>query len=213
MPPTVSLIGDVLVAVGLGIAMMVVVQNGYAAANVTVESGQTVVSTGLYRLVRHPMYSGNIVLMVGIPPALGSYWGLVFVLPGLVVLVLRIRDEEELLSRELSGYRDYESQVRTGCSPSVVTAKGGGFIPKLNPHALADGHYTAGADREAVPVFFQVDAHHFTRPDDDVLVQDRVPHHSAAADPGAGHQHAALDDGTVVDDDVRRQHRVAHRGS
>ena len=112
VPPTVSLIGDALVAVGLGIAMMVVVQNGYAAANVTVESGQTVVSTGLYRLVRHPMYFGNIVLMVGTPPALGSYWGLVFVLPGLVVLVLRIRDEEELLGRELSGYRDYESQVR-----------------------------------------------------------------------------------------------------
>lgn len=112
VPPTVSLIGDALVAVGLGIAMLVVIQNGYAAANVTVESGQTVVSTGLYRLVRHPMYFGNILLMVGTPPALGSYWGLVFVLPGLVVLVLRIRDEEELLGRELSGYRDYESQVR-----------------------------------------------------------------------------------------------------
>jgi protein-S-isoprenylcysteine O-methyltransferase Ste14 len=112
VPPTVSLVGDALVAVGLGIAMLVVIQNGYAAANVTVESGQTVVSTGLYRLVRHPMYFGNILLMVGTPPALGSYWGLVFVLPGLVVLVLRIRDEEELLGRELSGYRDYESQVR-----------------------------------------------------------------------------------------------------
>jgi protein-S-isoprenylcysteine O-methyltransferase Ste14 len=117
VPATVSLIGDGLVAVGLGIAMLVVIQNGYAAANVTVESGQTVVSSGLYRLVRHPMYFGNVILMVGTPPALDSYWGSVFVLPGLVVLVLRIRDEEELLGRELSGYRDYKSKVRYRLMP------------------------------------------------------------------------------------------------
>ncbi len=119
VPAAMSVIGDVLVAVGLGIAMLVVIQNEYAAANVTVESGQTVVSTGLYRLVRHPMYTGNIILMAGIPPALGSYWGWVFVLPGLVVLVLRIRDEEDLLRRELSGYRDYQSQVQYRLLPHL----------------------------------------------------------------------------------------------
>jgi protein-S-isoprenylcysteine O-methyltransferase Ste14 len=58
------------------------------------------------------MYTGNIILLVGIPLALGSYWGLVFVLPGLIVLALRIRDEEKLLEKELSGYQDYERQVR-----------------------------------------------------------------------------------------------------
>ena len=112
VPVAVSAVGDVLVAVGLGTAMLVVIQNGYAAANVTVESGQTLVSTGLYAVVRHPMYTGNIILLVGIPLALGSYWGLVFVLPGLIVLALRIRDEEKLLEKELSGYQDYERQVR-----------------------------------------------------------------------------------------------------
>src|SRR6202044_1656158 len=67
VPASVSVIGDVLVAVGLGLAMLVIVQNSYAAANVTVEAGQRLVSTGLYGLVRHPMYTGNVVLMLGIP--------------------------------------------------------------------------------------------------------------------------------------------------
>ncbi len=111
VPSTVSFVGAALVAIGLGIAMLVVIQNAYAAATVTVESEQTLVSTGLYRLVRHPMYTGNVILLVGIPLALGSYWGLVLVLPGLIALVLRIRDEEALLEQELNGYRDYEQQV------------------------------------------------------------------------------------------------------
>ncbi len=119
VPASVSLIGDVLVAVGLGIAMLVVVQNGYAAVNITVESGQQLVSTGLYGLVRHPMYTGNVVLMLGIPPALGSYWGLFLIVPGLLVLVLRIRDEEELLTHELSGYREYMQQVHYRLLPYV----------------------------------------------------------------------------------------------
>jgi protein-S-isoprenylcysteine O-methyltransferase Ste14 len=118
-PAAVSVIGDVLVAVGLGVAMLVVIQNAYAAANVTVESDQTLVSTGLYGLVRHPMYTGNVILMIGIPLALGSYWGLLFVIPGLVVLALRIRDEEGLLEQELSGYREYEQKVHYRLVPHV----------------------------------------------------------------------------------------------
>ena len=119
VPAAVSLAGDVLVAVGLGVAMLVVIQNGYAAANVTVEAGQRLVSTGLYGLVRHPMYTGNVILMVGVPLALGSYWGLVFVIPGLIALILRIRDEEDLLSHELSGYREYTQQVHYRLVPYV----------------------------------------------------------------------------------------------
>ena len=111
VPAAVSVVGDALVGIGLSIAMLVVVQNAYAAAIVTVEAEQTLVSRGLYRLVRHPMYTGNVILLAGIPPALGSYCGLVFVLPGLAVLALRIRDEEALLEQELSGYREYKQQV------------------------------------------------------------------------------------------------------
>jgi protein-S-isoprenylcysteine O-methyltransferase Ste14 len=119
VPAQLSLVGDVLVAIGLGVAMAVVIQNGYAAANITVESDQTLVSTGLYGLVRHPMYTGNVILMMGIPLALGSYWGLVFVIPGIVVLALRIRDEEGLLEQELSGYRKYEQKVHYRLVPHV----------------------------------------------------------------------------------------------
>jgi protein-S-isoprenylcysteine O-methyltransferase Ste14 len=119
VPTTVTVVGDILVAVGLGVAMLVVAQNGYAAANITVESGQTLVSTGLYGLVRHPMYSGSVIMMIGVPLALDSYWGLVFVIPALVALALRIRDEEEFLQQQLSGYSDYEQQVRYRLVPYV----------------------------------------------------------------------------------------------
>jgi protein-S-isoprenylcysteine O-methyltransferase Ste14 len=119
VPASISIVGDVLVAVGLSVAMLVVIQNGYAAVNVTVEAGQHLVSTGLYGLVRHPMYTGNVILMVGVPLALGSYWGLVLVIPGLIVLALRIRDEEDLLEHELSGYREYTQQVHYRLVPYV----------------------------------------------------------------------------------------------
>jgi protein-S-isoprenylcysteine O-methyltransferase Ste14 len=112
VPTAISLVGDVLVAVGLVVEMLVVIQNSHAAATVRVESGQKLVSTGLYGLVRHPMYAGVVIMMFGIPLALGSYWGLVFVMSGLIVLALRIRDEEKLLQEELNGYRDYTQKVR-----------------------------------------------------------------------------------------------------
>ena len=111
--------GDVLVAVGLLIAMITTIQNGYAAANIKVESDQKVVSTGVYSLVRHPMYFGNVVLMVGVPLALGSYWGLLFVIPGLVVLAIRILDEEKVLTLELAGYSEYAQRVHYRLVPYV----------------------------------------------------------------------------------------------
>jgi protein-S-isoprenylcysteine O-methyltransferase Ste14 len=112
VPPAICLVGDVLVAAGLGVVALVLIQNSYAASTVQVEAGQTVVSTGLYGLVRHPMYTGNVIMLVGIPLALGSCWGLVFVVPGLIVLAVRIRDEEKLLREELTGYREYTQTVR-----------------------------------------------------------------------------------------------------
>jgi len=119
VPTTISLVGDLLVVIGLGVAMLVVIQNSYAAATVRVEADQKLVSTGLYGLVRHPMYTGNVIMMVGIPLALGSYWGLVFLIPGLIVLASRIRDEEKLLEQELDGYSQYTQQVHYRLVPYV----------------------------------------------------------------------------------------------
>lgn len=119
VPPWVSVFGNVLVASGLSLAMLVIIQNSYAAATVTVEAGQKVASGGVYKFVRHPMYVGNVIMMVGMPLALGSYWGLLFVLPGVAVLVFRIRDEEKLLTQDLPGYREYAQHVRYRLVPNV----------------------------------------------------------------------------------------------
>ncbi|MGV0811666.1 isoprenylcysteine carboxylmethyltransferase family protein [Mycolicibacterium boenickei] len=119
VPAAVSVLGNVLLATGVGIAMLVVVQNSYAAANVKVEAGQSVVSTGLYGLVRHPMYLGNVIMLLGLPPALGSYWALLFVIPGLALLALRIGDEEKMLRAELDGYDDYTRKVRYRLAPYI----------------------------------------------------------------------------------------------
>jgi protein-S-isoprenylcysteine O-methyltransferase Ste14 len=119
VPDAVSVLGLVLVGAGLTIAMLVTIQNGYAAANVKVESGQQLSSTGWYGFVRHPMYFGNVVLMVGIPLALGSYWGLLIVVAGLAVLAFRITDEESLLMRQLAGYREYTQKVHYRLVPYV----------------------------------------------------------------------------------------------
>ena len=119
MPTSVVLIGDVLVVVGLGIALLVVQQNSYAAANITVESDQEVVSTGLYGLVRHPMYFGALIMAVGIPLALDSYSGTCRLHPRPDRARYRILDEEEMLTQELTGYIEYTQKVHYRLVPYV----------------------------------------------------------------------------------------------
>lgn len=112
VPVFVALLGNVLVFVGLSLAQLVIVQNGYAAATITVEDDQPLISTGLYGLVRHPMYFGTLIMMIGTPLALGSLWGLLAVAVALPLLAARIHDEEKMLTDELAGYREYMTQVR-----------------------------------------------------------------------------------------------------
>lgn len=119
LPVAVSVLGDVLVAAGLGMGILAVVQNSYAGANITVEAEQPVVSTGLYGFVRHPMYFSLVIMMVGIPLALGSYWGLAGLVLGLLSLALRIQDEEDMLEHELAGYPEYTRKVRYRLVPFV----------------------------------------------------------------------------------------------
>jgi protein-S-isoprenylcysteine O-methyltransferase Ste14 len=112
VPAGVSVLGLIMVAIGLGTAMLVVFQNRYAAANIVVEKDQPLVTTGLYGIVRHPMYSGSVIMMIGMPLGLGSYWALLVAIAALVLLVIRIVDEEKILTQELTGYRDYMQKVQ-----------------------------------------------------------------------------------------------------
>jgi protein-S-isoprenylcysteine O-methyltransferase Ste14 len=119
VPTAVAVIGNILVFSGLTVTQFVIIQNNYAAATVTVEAGQEVVSTGLYGLVRHPMYAGTLVMMFGTPLALGSYWGLVFIPPALLILAVRIADEEKMLCAELDGYEAYTEKVHYRLVPGA----------------------------------------------------------------------------------------------
>jgi protein-S-isoprenylcysteine O-methyltransferase Ste14 len=119
VPAVVALIGDVLVAGGLALAMAVVLQNRYAAGNIAVAEDQKVISTGLYGVVRHPMYTGAIIMAIGMPIALDSWWGLVGVVPLVAIVVLRILDEEKALVEELPGYADYLDKTRFRLVPFV----------------------------------------------------------------------------------------------
>ena len=87
-------------------------ENSYAATTIQIEEGQKVISTGLYALVRHPMYVGGLVMVTGIPLALGSWRGLAIFVLIIPVLIWRILDEEKLLEKDLPGYTEYETKVR-----------------------------------------------------------------------------------------------------
>ena len=119
VPTAIEVVGDALVAIGLGVSMLVVIQNPYAASNVTVEADQKVITTGLYRLVRHPMYVGVLIMVVGVPLALGSWWGLIVLIPVVIGLAFRILDEEEMLKQELEGYSAYTQKVHYRLVPYV----------------------------------------------------------------------------------------------
>jgi len=119
VPTAVVVVGNVLVLVGLAVAELVVIQNNYAAATITVEKDQPVVSTGLYGVVRHPMYVGALILIVGMPLALGSYWGLWTMIPGVLIFVARITDEEKALRQDLAGYDEYIDKVHYRLVPGV----------------------------------------------------------------------------------------------
>jgi protein-S-isoprenylcysteine O-methyltransferase Ste14 len=119
VPVAVVIQGDVLVAAGLVLAQWVVIQNSYAAATITVEHEQPLVSTGLYGVVRHPLYVVALTMMIGAPLALGSLWTLAIPILGLPLLAVRILDEEKMLCEQLSGYVHYTEQVPYRLAPHV----------------------------------------------------------------------------------------------
>jgi protein-S-isoprenylcysteine O-methyltransferase Ste14 len=105
-------VGMALLVVGFFFVDRVYRANSYTAATIQVEEGQTVVSTGPYGVVRHPMYASALVYLAGTPLALRSYWGFAGLAVMAPALIWRLLDEERLLAQQLPGYREYMSKVR-----------------------------------------------------------------------------------------------------
>ncbi len=119
LPAWLSVLGNALVALGLMIDLRVFRENSYGASTIEMMEGQTVISTGPYALIRHPMYLGVLVMALGTPLALGSWWGLLPAACTLPILMLRIRDEETMLRGELKGYDAYAREVRYRLVPGI----------------------------------------------------------------------------------------------
>jgi protein-S-isoprenylcysteine O-methyltransferase Ste14 len=111
--------GDVLVATGFLIVFFVLRENTFASAIIEVGTGQKVISSGPYTLVRHPMYLGWLVKFSGEPLALGSWWGLFTIIPVALVIIWRLLDEETFLARNLPGYSEYRDRVRCHLVPFI----------------------------------------------------------------------------------------------
>ncbi len=119
LPDAVVVAADVLVLAGYVFVIAVFRENSYASRVVEVVEGQTVISTGPYAWVRHPMYTGTIIMYLATPIALNSLWALLLFVAYPVALVFRIRNEEALLVRELAGYAEYRQKVRYRLIPFV----------------------------------------------------------------------------------------------
>jgi protein-S-isoprenylcysteine O-methyltransferase Ste14 len=119
MPPLAALAGDALVAIGWLAIFAVFRENSFSSATIEITGDQRVVSTGVYAKVRHPMYAGALVMLAGMPLALGSWWGLSVLLAILPALIWRVFDEEKLLTENLPGYAEYREKVRYRLIPGL----------------------------------------------------------------------------------------------
>ena len=119
VPAAVAVLGDTGVALGLWIVFRVFRANTFTSAIIDVEREQTLVTTGPYAHVRHPMYAGALLMMLATPLALGSWWALLAVLVLGAVIVARLLDEERLLATKLPGYGPYRERVRYRLLPFV----------------------------------------------------------------------------------------------
>ncbi|MGH7780740.1 MAG: methyltransferase family protein [Candidatus Binataceae bacterium] len=119
VPPYVVVAGDALVAFGFLVVFFVFKENSFASALIEVDAGQRVVSTGPYSVVRHPMYSGALIMLFGIPLALGSWWGLLMVIPITLAIIWRLVEEEKFLLESLPGYAEYRNKVTYRLAPRI----------------------------------------------------------------------------------------------
>ena len=119
VPVPLVLLGDLGVLVGMSVTFLVFRATTHAAATVKVEENQQVISTGLYGIVRHPMYLGALILFFASPLALASFWTLLFVPSLFATLAARLLDEERFLLANLPGYAAYCERVRSHLIPFI----------------------------------------------------------------------------------------------
>jgi len=119
VPPYAALAGDVLVVLGWLAIFFVFKENTFTSATIELAPDQKVISTGPYAFVRHPMYTGGIVMLLGVPIALGSWWGLLVIVGMMPALIWRLFDEEKFLARNLQGYVEYQKKVQYRLIPLI----------------------------------------------------------------------------------------------
>ena len=119
MPSWVVITAAVQFLIAYALYAEVMRENAYLSRTIKVEEGQTVVDTGLYGIVRHPMYMATILLFLMIPLILGSWYALMIFAFYPAIIIVRLKDEEALLTRELSGYAEYKQKVKYRILPFV----------------------------------------------------------------------------------------------
>jgi protein-S-isoprenylcysteine O-methyltransferase Ste14 len=119
VPVWVIIAANALVFLGYVFIFLVFKENSYASTIIQTEKEQKVITTGPYAIVRHPMYTGLLIMQLFTPLALGSYWALIFFLLFIPTIIFRIRKEEEVLLHILPGYTDYCIKTRYRLIPLV----------------------------------------------------------------------------------------------
>ncbi|MGI6580944.1 MAG: isoprenylcysteine carboxylmethyltransferase family protein [Erysipelotrichia bacterium] len=110
---------SVCLLLGYFIYMKVIRENAYLSRVVEVQKNQKVIDTGLYGLIRHPMYLATLLMFLAIPLVLGSYIGFMIMLIYPLAIVIRIKDEEEVLDKNLEGYLEYKEKVKYRLIPFI----------------------------------------------------------------------------------------------
>ena len=119
VPTWLVIVSSVILLASYALYAEVMRENAYLSRTIEVQEGQKVVSTGLYGIVRHPMYAVTIWLFLSIPLVLGSFWSLLCFLPYPIIMAVRILNEERVLTEGLDGYADYKQKVKYRLIPFI----------------------------------------------------------------------------------------------
>jgi protein-S-isoprenylcysteine O-methyltransferase Ste14 len=119
VPMYLVIVGDLFVALGLFFVFLVFRENTFTSATIELRDEQQVISTGPYALVRHPMYAGAFIMLLGVPLALGSWWAFIPVFLLFAAIAWRLLEEEKFLAKNLLGYAAYRQKVRYRLIPFI----------------------------------------------------------------------------------------------